>query len=104
MTAFIALYGTEVTAVKKAKLLLGDLCDRLELPEEAAAGAAKLTITDGRRALVENHRGLLEYGEEQIRISTGRGQIVLRGRDLTLSAMSGKELLIRGKLQSAEWE
>lgn len=90
--------------MKKGKVMLGDLCERLELPAEAAVGAAKLTVTDGRRALVENHRGLLEYGAEQIRVSTGRGQIILRGSDLTLSGMSGKELLISGKLQSAEWE
>lgn len=89
--------------MKKGMVLLGELCERLELPAEAA-GAAKLTVTDGKRALVENHRGLLEYDAEQIRVSTGRGQLILRGSDLTLSAMSGKELLICGKLQSAEWE
>ena len=90
--------------MKKAKLFMGELCERLELPEEAAAGAARVTVTGGRRALVENHRGLLEYGAEQIRVSTGRGQLVLRGSGLTLAAMSGRDLLIRGKLQSAEWE
>lgn len=104
MWAFIALYGTEVEAVKKAKRLLGEVCERLELPEEAVAGAAKLTVTAGRSALVENHRGLLEYGAEQIRVGTGRGQIVLRGSGLTLAAMNGEELLIRGALQSVEWE
>ena len=90
--------------MKKGRALPGELCDRLELPREAAAGAVKLTVTDGRAALVENHRGLLEYGAEQIRVSTGRGQLVLRGSGLTLGAMSGRELLIRGRLQSAEWE
>ena len=89
--------------MKKRRALPVELCDRLELPPEAA-GAAKLTVTDGRLALVENHRGLLEYGEDQIRVGTGRGQLVLRGRGLTLGAMSARELLIRGELLSAEWE
>lgn len=92
--------------MKKARALAlaGELCDRLELPEEAVTGAARLTVTGGRSALVENHRGLLEYGAEQIRVGTGRGQIVLRGSGLTLAAMNGGELLIRGALQSVEWE
>lgn len=92
--------------MKKARALAlaGELCDRLELPEESVTGAAKLTVTGGRSALVENHRGLLEYGAEQIRVGTGRGQIVLRGSGLTLAAMNGEELLIRGALQSVEWE
>lgn len=89
--------------MKKRSALPVELCDRLELPPETA-GAAKLTVTDGRLALVENHRGLLEYGEDQIRVGTGRGQLVLRGSGLTLGAMSARELLIRGELLSAEWE
>ncbi len=90
--------------MKKDKAALRGLCERLELPAEAAADAVKLTVTDGRRVLVENHRGLLEYSAEQIRVSTGRGQIVLRGSGLTLGAMNARELLVRGKLQTAEWE
>lgn len=90
--------------MKGEKRALRELCEKLDLPAEAAAGAAKLTVTDGRIALVENHRGLLEYGAELIRVSTGRGQLVLRGSGLTLGAMNARELVIRGKLLSAEWE
>ncbi|MBQ6465251.1 MAG: YabP/YqfC family sporulation protein [Oscillospiraceae bacterium] len=89
--------------MRKDTARFSDFCERLDLPAEAA-GAAKLTITDGKQTLVENHRGLLEYGADQIRVSTGRGQIILRGSGLTLGAMSDRELLIRGRLLSAEWE
>lgn len=89
--------------LKAIKELPGELGERLELPGEAM-GAVKLSVTGGRRALVENHRGLLEYGTEQIRVSTGRGQLVLRGSELRLAAMNRRELLISGKLQAVEWE
>ena len=82
--------------------IVGGLAERLEVPGEALGELRVQTV--GRTALVENHRGLLEYGAEQIRVSTGRGQIVLRGSGLTLAAMNGSELLIRGALHSAEWE
>lgn len=90
--------------MKTIRGLCEDLTDRLDLPEEALLGTAKLTVTGNRRVLVENHRGILEYGTEQIRISTGRGQLVVRGSELSLSAMNQKELIVCGKLQAVEWE
>ena len=94
----------EVAALKRLRELGEDLADRLELPEEALLGAAKLTLTANRRALIENHCGIEEYGLEEIRVRLKRGGIVLRGSDLRLEAMNREELLICGKLQSVEWE
>ena len=80
-----------------------DLANRLELPEEAVAGAAKVTVTAGRKALIENHRGIMEYGPEKIVISTERGKLSLSGSALRIMAMNQNDLLIGGDLQYAEW-
>ena len=93
-----------MTALKKIAVLAADLAERLDLPEDALLGAAKLTVTSGRKVLVENHRGILEYGMERIVISTGRGKICLQGSGLQLEAMNRNEVLICGKLQNVEWE
>ena len=100
----IDIYGIEVLPVKSIKELPQELTERLELPQEALLGAAKLTVTGGRRALVENHRGVLEYGEERIVVSVGRGKLTVSGRGLGIEAMNRRELLIRGRIQSVEWE
>ena len=72
MIVFIDLYRksmyAEVVALKKCKGLGEDIADRLDLPGEALLGSAKLTLTANRRALIENHCGILEYGPEQIQI------------------------------------
>ena len=93
-----------MAALRKRRGLGEDIADRLDLTGEALLGSAKLTLTANRRALVENHCGILEYGPEQIQIIVKRGKIVLRGSDLRLTAMNKGELLICGKLQSVEWE
>ena len=100
----IDLYGQEVAALKKTETFALELADRLELPEDALLGAAKLTVTAGRRALIENHRGILEYGSERVVVCTGRGSISLGGSGVRLVAMNKNELLVSGKLQSVEWE
>lgn len=104
MSRGIDIYGIEVLPVKSIKELPQELTERLELPDEALLGAVKLTVTGGRRAVVENHRGVLEYGEERIVISAGRGKLSIGGSGLGIEAMNRRELLIRGRIQTVEWE
>ena len=49
-----------------------DLAERLELPGELLPGTGRLTLSGGRRALVEGQRGILEYTAERIVVSFGR--------------------------------
>ena len=104
MSPLIDLYGQEVAKLRKLEHLALSLAERLELPEEALLNAAKLSVTGGRRALIENHRGILEYGRERIVVGAGRGKICLSGSELRLAAMNRTELLIVGNVQSVEWE
>lgn len=80
------------------------LAEKLGLPEDVLLRAAKLTITAGRRALIENHRGVLEYSGERIVAAAERGRICVMGTELRIKAMNRTELLICGKIQSVEWE
>ena len=90
--------------LKRNRQTLEDLAERLELPEEALLGTTRLTVTGGRYAVIENHRGLLEHDGGQIAVSTGKGRLILRGSALELNAMNQKELLICGQIHSADWE
>lgn len=90
--------------MKTIKGLCEDLAVRLDLPPEALSAAVRVTAVDDKRLLIENHRGLLLYGTEQIRVSTGRGVLCVRGTALSMSAMNRSELLITGRLQGLDWE
>ena len=89
--------------LKKRTELLYELAERLELPEEIAAGAARLTVT-GRRALIENHSGILECDPERIVVNTESGRLLLSGTSLVIKGMDKGELLIGGRFQHVEWE
>ena len=89
--------------MKKKHDALPALADRLELPEEALTGTGKLTVTAGRRALIENHKGILEYSPERISVSFGRESLNLYGQELRIVAMNRRELLIAGELQEIAW-
>ncbi len=88
--------------MKKARFA-EELAERLDLPQEALFGSGKISVVAGRRVFIENHRGILEYGEERMTVSFDSGRVVINGSRLELVAMSGRELVIRGRLQSVEW-
>ena len=57
--------------VKRLSDIPLEIAERLDLPAESVAGVPKLTVTGRRRALVENHCGLLEYSHECIVVDGG---------------------------------
>lgn len=46
---------------------------------------------------MENHKGILAYGSEEIHVSAGSFLVKISGQGLELRAMTGLELLITGK-------
>ena len=84
--------------ISAAENLLDKAADVFDLPEDVVAGAPRVTITGCKRILIENHHGIVLYGDEEIRVDGGRTEIVISGKGLTLRSMSESELLIVGQL------
>ena len=84
----------------KKERLLERTAQALELPADVVAGLPRVELTGDRELRMENHRGILSYGAEEIRISGGRLIVKVRGEGLELRAITGLELLITGKIQS----
>ena len=79
------------------------LADRMELPTDALCGKAKLTVNGKRRLLIENHRGIREYEDDRIVVDCDGAVLTVRGSGLTLCAMNGSDMLIKGSLLSVEF-
>ncbi|MCD8353887.1 MAG: YabP/YqfC family sporulation protein, partial [Clostridiales bacterium] len=58
--------------------------EALELPADVVAGAPLIELVGKRELRMENHRGILSYGPEEISISGGRLVVGVRGEGLTL--------------------
>ena len=102
MTVRIELYGIEVLPMKNLGQLAAGIADSLQVPEELV-GAARLSLTAGKHAVIENHRGVLDYSPERIVVSTHDGSITLLGDGLRISAMSRDVLIVRGRIHTTEW-
>lgn len=76
----------------------------LEIPVELSTNNPKITITGFERLLIENYRGILEYQDYFVRISTYIGILNINGFDLKLEEMTTDDLLVTGKIDSIDFE
>ena len=86
----------------KKERLLERTAEALELPGDLVAGLPRVELTGDRELRMENHRGILAYGSQEIQISGGRLVVKVRGEDLELRAMNAGELLITGTLRGVD--
>lgn len=84
------------------KGLLEKTAEVLDLPGDVVAGLPHIEITGSHELRMENHKGILAYGSEEIHISGGRMVIKVRGRGLELRAMNAGQLLITGTIQGVD--
>ena len=75
----------------------------LDIPGQAA-GLPRVELVGRHELRMENHRGILAYGREEILVSGGKLLIRVKGTQLELKAMNAGELLITGTILAVELE
>ena len=87
---------------RKREGLLEKTAQVLDLPGDVVAGLPRLELTGSRELRMENHKGILAYGSEEIHISGGKLVVKVRGSDLELKAMNASQLLITGEIDGVD--
>ncbi len=70
----------------------------VDLPGEAVPGSPLVEIAGDRRVLVENHRGVVQYGQTDIRLRVSYGYVKICGSNLRLVRMTRQQVIICGKI------
>ncbi len=78
--------------------------DLFDLPVSASSDLPRVEISGGRRLLIEQHKGIIEYGPNEIYVNSSKGVIKVRGEALELRAMTANQLLVSGLLFGVEFE
>lgn len=76
----------------------------LEIPKEISSTEPKITIMGFKEMLIENYKGILEYQEFFIRISTYTGIVNVNGFNLNLTEMTSDDIMITGKIETVDFE
>ena len=98
-------------AKKKADNKKGDgfivgvekMLDILEIPKDAILNTPVIAMTGNSEISVENHKGIIEYSKECIKLGGGRFLLKITGRNLEIKNMTGYEIIITGFIVSVEF-
>ena len=76
----------------------------LEMPKETYTNEPKVVITGFNELYIENYKGILQYEEYFVKLSTYIGSININGFNLKLDKMTEDNLKITGKIESVDIE
>lgn len=76
------------------------LAEGMERSGDAVPGLPLVEICGGKRVLIENHRGVLAYGTERVRVCVSYGEVEVRGCGLEMARMTREQLVICGRIDS----
>lgn len=80
------------------------VADLFEIPEDIVLNVPRITIVGNLQMIIENHRGLIEYSPETIRVGAGNGQIVIVGEELAVGSVFSEDLSVMGRFSRITFE
>ena len=84
--------------MERRKGMWEKLFESADLPGEPLPGQSVVELAGDRRVLIENHRGVTEYGQGKISVRVRYGIVVVCGCGLELSRMTREQLVITGRI------
>ena len=79
-----------------------NISEALELPIDIMMDLPRLTIIGNMEIALLNHKGIIEYTGETIRINTKSGVFKIIGENLEIKTILSEEIIIIGEIQSIE--
>lgn len=80
-----------------------NLAEILELPKDIILDLPKIIMIGNLQIYIENHKGILEYTGEKIRVNTKNGVLRIMGRNLMLKNIVTEEIIIVGEINQVEF-
>lgn len=93
---------------KKPKQNIMSLGERLakmfELPPDMLGNRPKVTAVGRGEVLIENFKGIMDFGEGMVRINTGNGVIRIMGSAITIREITSEAIIIGGKISNIDYD
>lgn len=87
----------------RKKTIKEKFSELLELPKELVLDIPRITIVGKGDMMIENYKGVIEYGSGRIRISTGIGVVKISGAGLIIREITSEDIIISGGIHSLEY-
>ncbi len=79
------------------------MTERMELPADVMMDLPRITMVGHLHIYIENHRGVLRFSKEEMRLRLDEGQLLIRGHDFVIKTILPEEILLEGKILSVQY-
>jgi sporulation protein YqfC len=94
----------EVPGMEKRKDVIRQaMAEFLDIPKDLVLDLPKVTIVGRNELYIENHRGIIEYSLDRLRINLSRGFLEIEGSGLEIRALMADEMKISGEVRAIKY-
>lgn len=76
--------------------------EALELPKDIVMDLPKITLIGNIQVNIINHKGIIEYTDNTLRINSSIGVVRINGSELKLKTILLEEIIVTGNIESLE--
>ncbi|MEA4926357.1 MAG: sporulation protein YqfC [Syntrophomonadaceae bacterium] len=88
---------------KRREIITKAMAELLEIPGDLVLDMPRLTITGRNELYLVNHKGIIEYSTERMRINLSRGFLEVLGNNLEIQALMPEEMKVSGDILSVKY-
>ncbi|WP_010491822.1 sporulation protein YqfC [Paenibacillus elgii] len=75
----------------------------LDLPQDVVMDLPRMTMIGNRQLYIENHRGVLHFSNELLKLALTTGRVEVHGSELVIRAILTEEVFIEGMIRDIKY-
>lgn len=79
-----------------------ELVNAIDFPKEVLLNLPKVTLIGKNHVTIENHKGIIEYIPERIRVNTTIGVVRILGKNMIVNSIMTEIITISGEIMNIE--
>ena len=76
-----------------------NVVNALELPKEVILNLPFISLTGKEELTIENYKGIIEYGDEIMRVGTASGVLRIEWKELLLKQLTSECIVVTGSIK-----
>lgn len=76
----------------------------LDLPQDVVFDLPRITMIGNMQLYIENHRGVLGFSNENLRLQLSVGELDVRGKDLVIRTILSEEVFVEGIIHDIQYK
>lgn len=75
----------------------------LDVPPDITMDLPRLTMTGNMRLYIENHRGVIHFTDQLVKLALSKGAMEIRGSNLVIRTIMPEEVLVEGSITELKY-